>query len=479
MRRLNRTLQADAMLFAVAFVVGVAVAIGVPLNIAMYLTMHDSLVKDAERTSLEIVRVLRAPLYTLSDDIVVSIADAYLSTGRLSGIVIESEATGVVVNKPGSRAGVVPRKELVVSEGGIQLGTVQVWFSDTELWSTVRRLVTLSAILLLGVLAAFLVSSRIIFTRFLSTPFRLIMTGLRAISQGDYRYRIPEVPHGDVNLLIRTLNAMSASIQEKDERLREDESRYQAIFNTSFIAVFLNEPGGKILDVNRTMVEMFGLPGPEEACGRSIRADYSAADNDFEVLDEAWAAVAAGEHRFLRWTARHPRDGSLFPVEMALRPLVLGGNALVVANLMDVSERRKIEEQLIQAQKMESVGRLAGGVAHDFNNMLAAPPRRSPGDSKSGRALRRPDTAAPGLCPEADGRTPGDRPERNGAEHAPDALPADRRGRSPLLAAEGRSLAGQGGSLPGRPGPGQPVPQRTRRDHRLRHDHHRDGKPCL
>lgn len=77
-------------------------------------------------------------------------------------------------------------------------------------------------------------------------------------------------------------------------------------------------------------------------------------------------AAASHELTFVR------RDGSTYPVEMRLSRSALGSTPMVAAFVTDISQRRLIEDQLHHAQKLEAVGRLAGGIAHEFNNLLTA-----------------------------------------------------------------------------------------------------------
>src|SRR5260370_19674341 len=65
------------------------------------------------------------------------------------------------------------------------------------------------------------------------------------------------------------------------------------------------------------------------------------------------------------------KDGTEFPVEVSLGPLATKNGTLISGTIVDITERKKIEQQLRLAQRMAAIGQLAGGIAHDFNNLLA------------------------------------------------------------------------------------------------------------
>ena len=173
---------------------------------------------------------------------------------------------------------------------------------------------------------------------------------------------------------LRVVGAMNDVSEHRwaEEALRASEERYRVILQEMMEGYYEVDLKGNITFCNNSLIEMYKYPR-EEFIGLNNRAfmDEETAALVYETFNRVYRT---GEPitAFCYEVIRH--DRSRIMVESSVAPLhdshgqTVGFRGMV----RDVTEPRRLEEQLRQAQKMEAVGNLAGGVAHDFNNLLQA-----------------------------------------------------------------------------------------------------------
>jgi len=285
----------------------------------------------------------------------------------------------------GDQTGIITHEQPVIYDGQ-KLGTITL-FSTTKFLK--NELITSiyyfgGSILLLDL---FLVSSLYrIFSRIVLVPLKKLETYAVSVSSGDQRETSlgsnafsgeMEVLRSSLKKMVVLLEARYSELQQEAKRFMISEERFRTLVNTIPDLIWLKNAEGVYLSCNKMFERFFGAR-EADIVGKT---DYDFVDkeladffreNDLKAMavdkpstNEEWLTFADDGHQSLFDTTKTPMydaEGKLIGV--------LGIGHDITTRKQAEETKTILEGQLQQAQKIESVGRLAGGVAHDFNNML-------------------------------------------------------------------------------------------------------------
>lgn len=377
----------------------------------LYSQEVTGILRQLERTDLELQDTLLVEQYEVhfKELVLETLRSRYYVDQKLAAFPFIIDSRGTVVMHPLMDAGheYAPLPEHIVRIAELKKGSLEYTHNDTESWvifdyfekwdwivgftlplhikyaDTKKILSVLVAIMVTITFFALLLVY--IAVSYFTRPITLLTTAAAEMARGNLDLQIDDKGSGEIRTLTQSFVYMANSIKEKidflnekntdlqteieerhrvEESLRESRERFHALHNASFGGIAIHDKG-VILDCNQGLPDITGF-AMEELLGM----------NGLELIAPDWRElvmqrILSGYEKSYEVKGLR-KDGTEYPVRVHGKNIPYKGITARVTEFRDITETKRLQDQLVQAQKMEAVGILAGGIAHDFNNILGA-----------------------------------------------------------------------------------------------------------
>ena len=264
----------------------------------------------------------------------------------------------------------------VVAKDSVLLGTIDVGFPKYVVDQKLMAAISIAVGLFLVLFMAAFFTAWLFVRRIVIHPIGKLIQTTSNIAQGRLTQEIYVSPTKEFKDLALSLSRMRDAIRQSMTDLEQKNQEISALIACSPVALFSLDLSESVAIWTASAERQFGWQA-EEVSGRVIPVVF---EEDQDKFDNLWKRVCQGEVVIGLEIRQKRRDGSVFYGSLSSAPIWVGNSSIagIMCTVEDVSERierenvhQKVQAQLLQAQKMESVGRLAGGVAHDYNNTLS------------------------------------------------------------------------------------------------------------
>lgn len=328
--------------------------------------------EKADEYLSSLTAVVEMPLWNLDRPTLKRIGEGYSQSDLVDKLKITDNINDIhfELNRQSNGERVNRSKKIIYQ--GQTIGEIEISLTAESYAEKNRQLLLSGLATLLAVVLVLVLVSAYLSRMFLKRLLGPLGDMVNAYASGRYDVSVKEIPFLEFQPLMDVLRKMGNKIESQMTDLRDAEKKYRSIFENAVEGIFQAAPDGRLLSANQSMARMLGFDSVEELLetitdfkAQSFVDPEQARELD-RFLNEGKSVT--GFHEQL-----YRKDGSKIWVSLHARPVFDENGQFIMQEgiVEDITEKLSLETQLLQSQKMEAIGQLAGGVAHDFNNMLS------------------------------------------------------------------------------------------------------------
>ncbi len=384
---MKRTIARDIVIALVVLIVGSASL----MTFFNAQTMLQSEKHQLERRADEYLSNLRIslelPVWTIDRDSIRNIAEFHMRNEDMAYLrVHEYPDRAVLYELVRSDDDGLIRRDGDIMHEGTPIAHIELGLSPQATDSNVGRMLSSTMVTLLVVLLVVTTMTGALLRLFLKRPLAELIAGIQRISRGDYDYRFPESPQEEIRAIVKEVDVMAQEVRGREQSLRDLnsqlESEVQERERTEMEALRLRNLLRDVIDSMPSMLVVVDSQGRVTQWNKQAELEAGRSIEQAVGLPLAEAAPDLGpqmENVRRAVATRQPQEALKVPVrlgkqtrfkDITVYPLVADVVQGAVLRVDDVTERVRIEEMMVQTEKMLSVGGLAAGMAHEINNPL-------------------------------------------------------------------------------------------------------------